>query len=132
MLDNAYVAGFFDGEGCIVLTKNGQCKVYVSQSDPDILFLIQAQFGGCIQKNAATLGKESHNLRFSKKEEMLKFLLAIQPHCFVKKHKVDIAIKFVELTQSNQKRKQAANGHFLPAGNLPERDQLRSMFYCKN
>ena len=133
MLSNEYIAGFFDGEGCIVLTKNGQCKVIVVQKTIEILRLIQVQFGGSIYKRKATkIGGESCALQFSKKETMLRFLEAIRPHCVVKRDKVEIAIPFIRLTQSNENRRQETNGHFLPSETSVERDLLRSRFYRSN
>lgn len=128
MLSNEYIAGFFDGEGCICLTPNGQCKVMITQKDPEILRLIQGQFGGGIYKKGNATGQYYH-LQFSKKELMLAFLRAIQPYSVVKRGKIEIAIQFVELSQSNQSRKQGERGKYLPV-DMSGRSALRTRFYC--
>lgn len=124
MLSNEYIAGFFDGEGCIHLTPNGQCRIYVTQKNPEILYLIQAQFGGGVNRNG-----DCYHLQLTKKELMLTFLRAIQPYSVVKRGKVEIAIQFVELSQSNQSRKQGMGGKYLPV-DMSERSRLRARFYC--
>jgi len=129
-MTNEYVAGFFDGEGSITLTRNGQARVCIVQKDDAVLRLIQAMFGGTvIKRRPSEIGGYSHALNFTKKEVMLTFLRAIQPYCIVKRGQVETAIKFIELTQSNGFRRQAANGRFLSSGNFPERDLLRNEFY---
>lgn len=122
-----YVAGFFDGEGCIHLSKNGQCKIMITQKQPEILYVMQKQFGGGVFAKRNKTGGYFH-LQISKKELMLDFLKAVTPYLFVKRAKAEIALQFLELTQSNSCRKQEANGHYLPV-DMTERNRLRSVFY---
>lgn len=127
MLSNEYIAGFFDGEGCITLS-NRQVKIDIVQKDDGILRLIQQIFGGRIYRRKATkIGGESFVLQLTRKEEQVRFLQAIQPYCFVKKHKVDIAIEFLGLIKSIKERNGIESK--LPADNFPRRDSLRTLFY---
>lgn len=127
MLSNEYMAGLFDGEGCIVLTTNGQGRVFLTQKDPAILRLIQVQFGGNI--HSKNNGK-CYNLSISKKELMLTFLRAIQPYSIIKRNKVEIAIQFIELTQSNNNRI-FVDGKLIRQ-DMTIRNRLRGSFYGQN
>src|SRR5258707_6208860 len=51
LLDLRYVAGFFDGEGCVNITVSGQnrtptLRVMITNTEPIILCMLQRQFGG--------------------------------------------------------------------------------------
>jgi hypothetical protein len=127
-MTNEYIAGFFDGEGSITLTKNGQAKIAIVQKDDAVLRLIQAKFGGRVVKRLPSkIGGVAYALILSKKEVMLNFLRSIQPYCLIKK--VDLAIQFIELTQSNENRIRGERGYYLSSGTLNQRLLLRDSFY---
>jgi len=98
----AYIAGFFDGEGSIVITtgKGGRLvmNVVIVQTDRDILEWIRASLGcgGGIysRSRAGSLGKkEAFALQWcglSAKNVLLQLL----PYLRVKKGKAEIAISF--------------------------------------
>ena len=88
MLDERYVAGLFDGEGCIHVQKNCQMKVYLTQKDPMILYLLQEQYGGCVY---------GMYWQLAKKADMETFLRAIQPHSLIKRSQIEMALKMFPL-----------------------------------
>ena len=36
-----YLAGFFDGEGCVSINTTGRCMISITQKNPEVLYLIQ-------------------------------------------------------------------------------------------
>jgi len=84
----AYVAGFFDGEGCVNFAscrKSLFPRVLITNTDIDILQRIQKRFGGDI--NPLSLRKENwkqgYSLRISW-SKAVEFLSEIYPYLFVK------------------------------------------------
>lgn len=115
----AYVAGFFDGEGSVSISKNrvrGAAKseyhkiiVKVSQRTQHrkALDLICAEFGGsvCVKKQRVGGGftRADAPLRWAEQSEWTlqkwadieRFLIAVQPHVVVKRKQVEIALAFI-------------------------------------
>ena len=99
----AYIAGFFDGEGSIVITSRGHGRldldVVVVNTDRDVVEMIRATFGtGNIYRRsrAGSLGKKpAFVLQWAGKraEEVLRLLY---PYLRIKKGKAEIALRFRE------------------------------------
>jgi hypothetical protein len=92
----AWAAGFFDGEGCIVLRPAGkgrQLWVSIGQKDVEPLRRLHAQFGGSI--NLVKNGKwpPYYQLSFVSQQAFV-FLVAIEPHLVVKRSQAQLAIEF--------------------------------------
>lgn len=102
-----WLAGFFDGEGCIHVQhnhakrvdRNGvhirndyHLQISITQNDRWVLEEIQSVFGGQVYRHA---GRRCHRWRVVSLTA-LPFLMAIQPYVKVKKEQVDLAIKFLE------------------------------------
>jgi hypothetical protein len=113
----AYVAGFFDGEGCIQLVaamrshRNGksyprfQLHVSVTQYDPEPLYLMKELFGGNVyqRKSRATKSGKMHH-RFdwvATSQVAAQFLAHIRPYLITKAQEADIAIEFAATMGSN-------------------------------
>lgn len=101
-LDLAYIAGFFDGEGCVVINKyihtNGkeysQMRVIISNTNLEVLTQIQARFGGAIlSKNVSGNHKRGYELRLLSWSgaNILKFML---PYLIVKSKQARVGIEF--------------------------------------
>lgn len=100
MLSVEYVAGFFDGEGCISLSStsaSGTQKKYphlivsLAQSGPeglDLLLKIQKQYGGLIhhKKKYKDTHKEAYQLRWNGRKA-LSFLDQISTYLKLKQQK---------------------------------------------
>lgn len=92
-LEVAWIAGFFDGEGCVYIsTPRSRSFVTIAQKDPTTLQFVQSYFGGRIYGEQGPM-RNSHILRL-RSEEAVTFLLAVRPHLRVKGSKAD---QFVEL-----------------------------------
>ena len=100
----AWVAGFFDGEGCVLVSHRDnhttyQLAVSVTQQDPTPLHMIKDRFGGNVTADkTATLGYERKKGRVlvwrwkSSSKVAHDFLQAIQPYVVVKKDQVNRAL----------------------------------------
>jgi len=108
MINITYVAGLFDGEGCVQIRKlrkndryGGVCHLLATQianTNLSILELLKADFGGCIcegnkldsrhKKRCWTWSIASH--------QAYGFLKKIYPYLIIKKAEVDIAFEFQE------------------------------------
>lgn len=98
-----YIAGFFDGEGCIVARpKNGKSihiHISIGQKDSSILRIIQTYFGyGLLNKMATSKTNPNRDIwryRIVKTELVLDFLKKINPYLIDKKKQSELAIEFL-------------------------------------
>lgn len=58
--DIAYTAGFFDGEGCITISKNGAIDVRIINTSKPVLLKIQSIFGGSITNRTQKVNKAQY------------------------------------------------------------------------
>jgi len=96
-MDLRWLAGFFDGEGCVYL----QCdkrkravyglQIMLTQNDESILREVQLEFGGTVYLHK---GQRCYRWRITS-APALSFLNAIQPYVRIKKEQVDLAIEFI-------------------------------------
>lgn len=91
-LANAYFAGFFDGEGCISLSRNGKyvapLKAAVGNTDKAILLEMQKRYGGRFyEKKLSNLPLHSPVFywELQQSEQLEQFLLAVLPHLIIKR-----------------------------------------------
>lgn len=104
--DLAWIAGFFDGEGCICLIRYGMQGTYnmivsVSQSNPDVLEYIRDHFGGHINVRTNTSGRLHYTLGFRRSEKQ-HFLLSILPFSKIKTEQIKVALQFLEFFESRR------------------------------
>ena len=95
-LSPQWLAGFFDGEGCVGVYTNGnstKLDVSVAQKDPGILAIISLKF-----PSKVTYAKKdgTHHIAWCGRNA-LPFLEFIKDHTIVKKRQVDLAIEFASL-----------------------------------
>ena len=88
-LHQAYVAGFFDAEGCI-RTQGSNLRVTIAQKDPAILHALQALFGGSVLKEK-NRDNYCHTLCATNAR---KFLAVIQHNACEKHEQVQLGLKF--------------------------------------
>lgn len=100
---NQYLAGFFDGEGCITFQKFFSKKyqrkyvtainIEICQKEPAVLFLYRNRFGGFIwtRKNR-TLSQ--WQLNGARKIEI--FLNAVKPYLIIKRIEAELALELLE------------------------------------
>jgi len=128
---NEYMAGFFDGEGSVIMTKNYQIYIVITQSNLELLKGFQEGWGGRIYARSSKLSKKPcFVLRFSSKPESMKFLRAVENLVIVKREKVKLALEMLDLLQETGKRKQLPNGLFAKSDPLPKQriyEQFRAL-----
>jgi hypothetical protein len=124
-MDNAYIAGLFDGEGCIVVSQNGidgtmGLRASISNSYKPALDLVAAQYGGrvCLAK----LGKGHKHTVWSwyiSGRDAARFLEALYPYLIIKREQALVALRFQETM------KQSSAGQVLPRALVEVREALR-------
>ena len=116
MINVVWLAGFFDGEGCVYISKKcTYMQVCITQKNPESLYLIQQEFGGKVNKHGTC-----YRWRSAHREVVLKLLTAIQPHCIVKASDVAIGIEYIKTVNEN------TWGHVpVPKEHMETRNRLR-------
>lgn len=106
-LSNEYIAGFFDGEGCITSSlqwtsgkyiKKPRVAVHVTISNTrkDVLEAIGNKYDGTVSSKGQGKHKNCFHLRIVGKAKMKKFLTSIYPYLVIKKDDVVLALEFIE------------------------------------
>jgi len=121
-MDASYVAGLFDGEGCIWISEDLiHIQTSVTQKKTEILYLLKAKYGG----NVSRYGKQAcHKWRVVSIKDTLNFLEDIQPYVIIKASKVRIAIEFPKTMRVENK-----GYHPLDEAERIIRTDLRDVFY---
>lgn len=91
-----YVAGFFDGEGCISINRGNhlsRVEVTIAQKDTSILQLISVKWGGKI----LTDKRKCSYLKFVKGDDIEKFLTSVLPYLRLRFNEAQIALAMVKL-----------------------------------
>lgn len=113
----AWAAGFFDGEGCVLVTisKNSEClsghrailQASASQTSRPCLEKLVERFGGavCAQKYRTPKGRRwSVAYQWTvRSEAALDFLRAVQPYSVVKRTQIDLALTYPLLNAEGRK-----------------------------
>ena len=125
-IEKAYVAGFFDGEGCCLVTPNCQVRIIIAQKDPGVLNWIAKEYGGKLTLKEK--GQNAAKLWLNGSIEIQRFLFEIKPYLRCKNFEVDLALQMIALNATNKTRPQAKNGLFLPNPNKDERERLFKLY----
>lgn len=90
-LDRAYVAGLFDGEGCVTWDR-GSPRATITSCYPHHLKWIKASLGyGSVVVHERSKGPSRQSYRFQVcGENALRFIVAIRPHLKEKAYQADI------------------------------------------
>lgn len=122
MISTEYIAGFFDGEGCVSLfyfalrkKKSDPSKkilgmrlvVLVSNTEPEVLRLIQAVYGGHLHisnKRRKATHKPVSSLRFSNAPDQRRFLAAILPFSITKREAIKIGLVYLQTSKMSGHR----------------------------
>ena len=114
MIDNAYWAGLFDGEGCVHISKDlRHLEISVTQKKTAILSLLKQTFGGNVS---------GYKWRAVSTKNAIRFLESIQPHVIIKANGVKIALEFCY-----GKRVHPAKQNRLSEDELSNRNRLRGL-----
>jgi hypothetical protein len=102
-MTDEWLAGFFDGEGCI----SGQCQfvagkyikeprvniqISITQKDRKILETIQEVYGGTVYDKK----KGCSAIRWTGKSDMTRILRILAPHSICKREQILLALRFCE------------------------------------
>ena len=98
----AYFAGFFDGEGCVVICKSKgnkgtpwyKLQVSTYQKSPEVLYDMKDAFGGsvCRISNRGFIGYQWA----ASSKQAANFLRRVYPYLRVKKEQVKVALEFAD------------------------------------
>lgn len=108
MLSKEYIAGLFDGEGCVNITISGKnrqatLRVMIVNTNRSILELVQSQYGGQIYEmygpRTHPKWKQSWQLRLFR-SYALNLLKDIRPFVYIKTNQIELAIMFEEFMDS--------------------------------
>lgn len=95
----AYIAGFFDGEGCVRIKRANQggnsyyVTTHITNSNLTTLEYIQSLFGGSIMRQERGPNKTVYNLYLSS-SEAVDFLTVLSPFLQDKKQQALLAIEY--------------------------------------
>lgn len=95
-VDIAYAAGFFDGEGCISISKNGSVDVRIVNTSKAVLVKLQSLFGGSITNRTQKINKSQYTYSLYG-EEAIEFLNILKPYLVEKLTQVDTVFEYYEL-----------------------------------
>lgn len=109
----AWLAGFFDGEGCVSIFKIPRLEgkyieykmtVSISQKDKRPLEAIRGWFGGNV-----TLNQSSGVWKWTRSAQQARiFLEAVRPYLKLKHEQVDVALAFQERKKESKKLRSAS------------------------
>jgi hypothetical protein len=97
MVSHQYLAGFFDGEGCVYINPSGRVQLSLTQKKREVLDLVQSEFGGKVKIKDRSM---IPGWVISSKEDCLKFINAIYPYIIVKKEEVELGLKAIGIIRS--------------------------------
>jgi len=151
--DLIYMAGFFDGEGCVAISKinlkNPEYKspryvleVTAYNCDKDVMDWILTKFGGSTQLRVKPkekwYWKDNYGWKITS-NKAIPFLKELLPYLKVKKKQAELAIEFQEQVMNVKNRKtipvKAGNGisHRLAPSEINKRDKYwRQMIKLNN
>lgn len=97
--DLAYIAGFFEGEGCIYLGKScgwHHLRVTASQANEWIIAWLKFCFGGSVNRMTCEVGHRQRWQWHAVGNNAYMFLVSVFPYLRLKKAEAELAIKFQE------------------------------------
>lgn len=133
-LSLAYVAGFIDADGAIVISRGGDRThrhkwynifVTISQKEPEILYLIQEKYGGLTQIHNREKIDINHKLAHTwriQSNQAYAFLKRIYPKLIIKRQQALLAMR---LQENILKHKNKFSNNGLPVKILEYRESLR-------
>jgi hypothetical protein len=95
MLSKEYIAGYFDGEGCVLLSKKGWITCRIRSAYRSTLEEIHAQYGGyiCVEKKTHIHRKQLWSWTIATRQAE-RFLRDIEPILQEKKEQVRIVLAY--------------------------------------
>ena len=123
-VDDAYMAGFFDGEGCVTISrprsrKNYQLEVNVGNTSRDVLEWVQRNYGGRLHdmQGSRPARYKPYSVWQVSGVEATDFLRQVLPFLKVKREEAELAVKFPHWGRQGR-------GHRIPEEVKHERQRL--------
>lgn len=97
-----YVAGLFDGEGCICMTRNGpggtayNVRAQIAMVDHRVIKLLQDLFGGSITEERVPNRQLVYRWQLRKQEDFKFFCAIIRPYLLIKGKVMDVALRYLK------------------------------------
>lgn len=139
-LDLSYIAGFFDGEGSVVLyrRKSGWAKrldyallVHITNTNRGVLDWVASVVGGCVYlEKSLDPTRRRPVYRWQATKNPAGFLRLIRPYVRLKKPQIDIALAFQETREVVGQPRRFRGG--VPAAVSERREELRSALHVAN
>ena len=107
--DLAYIAGFVDGEGHILILSANTGTSFVAQlgisnTNVEILEWIQEIFGGYIYDKQKVKGrKQGYQIRWNRRNRVKEILTLLLPYLKVKRAQAEVVIEFCELLDKSDR-----------------------------
>ena len=95
-LNKHYFAGFFDGEGCVQIGKNGSLQLRIVNTNLIILENIKESYGGSVNKRSQIVNKPQY-LWSIYGEDALKIASILKEICIEKSKQLEIAIEWCSI-----------------------------------
>jgi hypothetical protein len=99
--DIAYAAGFFDGEGCISISKNGAVDIRITNTAKNVLVKFQKLFGGTIGNRAQKVNKTQYAYCVYG-ESAIEFIKILKPYLVEKLPQAETILEYYELRNNIQ------------------------------
>ncbi len=104
----AYIAGHFDGEGCLMMRFDGNVykpEVSVANAYLPVLEMYQSLFSGTIKKHSVTVNKPVWSWRLFQYNSIIFFLRTIAPFSMEKREQILVLLEYAEVRVSKKKGK---------------------------
>jgi hypothetical protein len=123
-IDLAYTAGFFDGEGCISIGKNGAVDIRITNTAKSVLVKFQNLFGGNIGNRTQKVNKTQYAYCLYG-ENAIEFIKLLKPYLIEKLPQAETILEYYELRNNIQRiTVSGERGKFAN----PDRDLLVQVF----
>ena len=104
-VDRAYIAGVFDGEGCICITTRNQrryhsLRITVTNTHQGLIRFLHERLGGCVSPHSAREKCRPTWTWVAPDQRSENILVLLQPFLLVKKHQCELALEFRRLVKS--------------------------------
>lgn len=97
-LENAYLAGFFDGEGCIAGDESHSLRLFLTNTDYNSLVRVHQAYGGTIRKLKRRKNwSQCWTWELGQQCQIEKVLLKILPYLIVKRDQGKVALEITRL-----------------------------------